>query len=123
MSSNKLLFQQTDELYRIPGFEEYATTKGKIYSFKRGKYLQEYFNKKYYACVNLCQDGQTKTMLVHRLVWMAYHQKDVPEGLEIDHIDKNPLNNTIENLRTVTREENTWVSFKFLDDEAEENWT
>ena len=41
----------------------------------------------------------------HHAVW-AWHYGPVPEGLEIDHIDGNVLNNRIENLRAVTAAEN-----------------
>lgn len=41
----------------------------------------------------------------HRLVWI-YHHGDIPESYEIDHIDCNPHNNNIENLRLATKGEN-----------------
>jgi hypothetical protein len=41
----------------------------------------------------------------HRLIWL-YHFGDIEKGLEIDHIDRNPLNNCIENLRVVTKSQN-----------------
>ena len=42
---------------------------------------------------------------VHRLVYEAF-KGEIPEGLEIDHIDQNKRNNNPENLRIVTRLEN-----------------
>ena len=45
----------------------------------------------------------------HRLIWI-YHNGDVPEGLEIDHINRVRDDNRIENLRLVTRQENTFNS-------------
>jgi hypothetical protein len=42
-----------------------------------------------------------KTFQAHRLVWL-YHHGYVPEN-QIDHIDRNKLNNMIDNLREVTR--------------------
>ena len=41
----------------------------------------------------------------HRLIYI-YHNGDIPINLYIDHIDRNKLNNSIENLRIVTSQEN-----------------
>ena len=43
--------------------------------------------------------------LVHRLVADAYFG-DIPDGMEVDHIDRNCSNNAVENLRIVTHSEN-----------------
>lgn len=42
---------------------------------------------------------------VHQIVWVL-HNGDVPDGLEIDHINGQRNDNRIENLRLVTRSEN-----------------
>lgn len=42
----------------------------------------------------------------HRIVWQ-YHKGDIPDGLQINHIDGNKQNNHISNLETVTPLENT----------------
>lgn len=42
---------------------------------------------------------------VHRLMWKTY-MGEIPKGFEIDHIDTNPHNNHIDNLRLITRREN-----------------
>ncbi len=46
-----------------------------------------------------------KSYLCHRLIWELFNG-EIPEGLTIDHIDQNPLNNKIENLRCVPNEIN-----------------
>jgi len=43
-------------------------------------------------------DFKRKTCLMHRFVWETIHGA-IPNGLEIDHVDRNPLNNQINNLR------------------------
>lgn len=46
-----------------------------------------------------------KHFLVHRAVWEAFNGP-IPEKYDIDHIDGNPLNNCLDNLRAVTHSEN-----------------
>jgi len=56
-------------------------------------------NKRGYLQVRI----EGRIFLVHRLIF-AYHKNYFPEF--IDHIDGNPLNNKIENLRACTKNEN-----------------
>jgi hypothetical protein len=50
-------------------------------------------------------DGKGTSMLLHRLVYLAFHGEIGP-GLEIDHIDDDCSNNRLENLQAITRSEN-----------------
>jgi hypothetical protein len=43
----------------------------------------------------------------HRVIWVM-HNGDIPKGLVIDHIDNDPLNNKIENLRLATNSQNCY---------------
>ena len=55
--------------------------------------------------VTLCKNGKTKRLSVHRLVAEAFVPN--PEGKPVvDHIDTNPKNNSVDNLRWVTTQEN-----------------
>ena len=48
-----------------------------------------------------------KDYQLHRLVYI-YHYGDIPEGLYVDHINRDRSDNRIENLRLVTKQENSW---------------
>ena len=69
-----------------------------------------------YLRVDLNKEGKGKKFYIHRLI--AIHFIPNPENKEfIDHLDGNPLNNSIENLRWVSRQENNlnkknWGKYK-----------
>ena len=48
--------------------------------------------------------GKDKKLLAHRIVWFIHHG-ELPDML--DHIDGNPLNNRIENLRPANHHQNS----------------
>lgn len=48
---------------------------------------------------------ERKLVLVHRIIWELFNGP-IPDGMVIDHIDRDKLNNDITNLRMVTRTTN-----------------
>jgi len=56
--------------------------------------------------VSFWHDGKSHKLQYGRIVWLLVN-KELPNK-EIDHIDRNPANNHIDNLRLATRTENTW---------------
>ena len=78
---------------------------GRVYSKKRRIFLIPYIDRDGYHNVILCKDGKRKYFLVHRLV--AIHYIPNPENKpQVDHIDRNPSNNHVSNLRWATPSEN-----------------
>lgn len=49
--------------------------------------------------------GKAYYVRVHRMIWELTNGP-IPDGLQVDHIDRNRQNNLIENLRVVTCAEN-----------------
>jgi len=47
-----------------------------------------------------------KTCLEHRVIWALYYKEWPPKGMVIDHINGDPYDNRIDNLRLVTHKEN-----------------
>ena len=48
-----------------------------------------------------------RKVLLHRAVWI-YHNGAIPDGMVIDHINRDNSDNRIENLRCVTQQVNSW---------------
>lgn len=80
---------------------------GRVKSYWNGnkKILKPYKANNGYLQVSLCKDGIKSTWLVHRLVYEAFYGT-IPAEMEIDHIDTNRQNNSVDNLRCVTHREN-----------------
>jgi hypothetical protein len=95
----------------IPGFPNYfATEDGRIWSRPRpstkGGFLKMPPDNNGYPLVTLHRDGKQYPTRVHVLVMLAF-QGPCPEGLEVRHLDGNPANSGLRNLRYGTGSENT----------------
>lgn len=83
----------------IRGYEGlYAITMtGRIWGYKRKKFLKPVINKDGYLKVGLYKDGKQKHFFVHRLVAETYLPN--PDNKpQVGHIDDNPKNNCWDNL-------------------------
>ena len=71
-----------------------------------------------YKYFQLQREGKRINHLFHHLV-AKYFIGDRPEGLVIDHIDRNSMNNRLENLRYCTQQENLHNTCKYRSDITE----
>ena len=100
----------------IEGFEGLyqVSSLGNIKSFKQnknGKILKKQITYDGYAFVGLVKNKISKNYKIHRLVAQSFI--DNPDNLlEINHKDKNKLNNCIDNLEWCTRRYNCLYSYK-----------
>ena len=69
----------------------------------KGAILKQFFN--HYWIVDLCKNGVPQHHLVHRVEYEAFYGP-IPEGMQVNHIDENPLNNRLENLNLLTPSQN-----------------
>ena len=91
----------------IKGYEGlYAVTScGKVYSYKRKRFLKPTDNGHGYLYVGLIKDGQRKMCRVNRLVAEAYIPN--PDNLsDVDHIDNDKTHNYVNNLQWITHRDN-----------------
>lgn len=81
-------------------------SKGTIYKrYIASGVLKPVNNGTGYLQVKIIVDGVKHIKYAHVLVYLAFNG-DIPESLEIDHIDNNKANNSSTNLRLLTRKEN-----------------
>ena len=96
---------------RITGFEDYGISEeGEIYSYRLKRFLKIFLDRGYYR-VNLTKDGKRYLKLLHRLLAETF----IPNPnnlLFVDHVDRNTKNNSLSNLRWVTRQQNNMNASK-----------
>ena len=86
----------------------YKTINGSLMTTPASKtYKSRYFQ--------LNREGKRVNYLFSHLVARLFIGER-PEGLVIDHIDRNPLNNHVSNLRYITQKENTHNSERYRTD-------
>lgn len=91
----------------IDGYEGIykISDKGRIWSVPRlnrgrlfgGYILKDNIDKRNRMTASLSKDGKVKTVVLARLVAVAFIRKPLT-GEEINHKDENPLNNSVDNL-------------------------
>jgi hypothetical protein len=88
----------------LPIDDQYAVSdEGYVMNMKTGHILRLLDDSRGYARVDL----HGKHRKVHRLVAERFLPGPTQEGLVVDHIDRNRLNNHASNLRWVTSKENS----------------
>ena len=95
----------------MPKFRDYdkyeVYENGKIWSYRKNKFLKPQKNNKGYQLVGLVDnEGKKKMYLVHRVVWEAVTGAPIPKGYEINHISEVKTSNMISNLELLTHKEN-----------------
>lgn len=100
----------------IPNFPGYTITDdGKVISYKmhKPKIMKTWYQRSGYENIKLCKNNKTYHFSIHRLVAQAF----IPNPnnyLEINHKNKNPRDNRVENLEWCTRRQNLQESYNTL---------
>lgn len=105
---------QNMEIFKdIKGYPDYQiSSKGRIWSKKRQRYLSPFTNNSGYKVINIIAiNGKRKGELIHRLVALTFI--DNPENKpEVNHINHIRDDNRVENLEWVTKSENNTLGRK-----------
>lgn len=97
-----------EEWKNIVGYEGYymISNHGRVYSNRNKIVLKNREGKNGYLDVALSVNGKQKLKKIHRIVYESFIG-ELKKGLVIDHIDNNPKNNHVSNLRQVSSRKNT----------------
>lgn len=82
-----------------------VSSTGRVISLTHTKELKPFKSNRGYLRISLCKNQTIKSVHLHRLVAEAFIPN--PDNLsDVDHIDGNKLNNNVENLQWLSRENN-----------------
>lgn len=97
----------------IPNYPKYlVSSKGRIRSLQNNHdlLLKPVITNGYYK-VRLSNNGKIDDKLIAYLVYFTFITDTLKENYVVDHIDGNKLNNDLENLRYISRSENTRAAY------------
>ena len=93
-----------------PIYDRYlANELGQIINIKLKKIMKTWL-KRGYPNIVFKFNGKTQNCYVHRFVYECFHGI-IPNGMQVDHIDNNKLNNRLSNLQLLTPSENIRKTF------------
>ena len=106
---DKEFINDDDELFkRIDGYDNYfISNQGNVKNNKTNKIMKLDKNTKGYCRVTLSKRGKSKKHSIHRLVALAFLENTDNKPI-VDHIDGDPTNNNINNLRWALYDESAW---------------
>lgn len=99
-----------DGFYKVSNYGRLKSVKrtiknGDVQHLIKEKIMKPCMSKKGYLVHNVRHNGKSMTKTLHLLVWESFNGK-TQKGFEVNHIDENKFNNTLENLNILTHKDN-----------------
>lgn len=94
-----------EQLYYVVGQDVWSSEKQCGFHLRPARKHKPTTTRGGYKMVSIVRKGKYKWYPVHQIIYF-WHRGRYTEGLEINHIDGNKLNNNISNLEVCTRSEN-----------------
>ena len=83
----------------------YNVESNEVIHIPTNKNVQQKLDSSGYSHLSIRRQEMRKCIMMHRFIWECCNDI-IPKGYEIDHIDKNKMNNCITNLRCITMQDN-----------------
>ena len=96
---------RASNLGRVKSLSRFRKGKNSSLASVKEKILKPLINSNGYYKVELCKNSIKKKYYVHRLVYEAFNGQ-IPEGLQVNHINEIKTDNRLENLNLMTCKEN-----------------
>lgn len=107
---------------RLAGLIYHVCGDGFILKRRGDGFLKPFPDKDGYLKVVVCKDGKSNNFFLHRIIYEAFNGP-IPEGMTVDHIDSDKLNNHKDNLQLLNVVDNVIKGnarvWKFLNPEGE----
>ena len=90
---------------KIKSLDRVVACKNGATRLHKGKELKQFLNERGYLCVVITKNKKSKIKKMHRLVAQTYIDNPLNKP-QVNHIDCDKTNNSVENLEWVTNSEN-----------------